>query len=484
MTFSFDNSYAKLPETFYQKISPGPVANPSLIKLNKELAQELGLDIYELEKQAAQLLSGNQISTGAEPLAQAYAGHQFGYFVPQLGDGRACLLGEIIDTNSKRRDIQLKGSGQTRFSRAGDGRAGLGPVLREYLVSEAMHTLGVPTTRSLAIVATGEQIQRETSLPGAILSRVAASHIRIGTFEYFAYRQDTESLKILADYVIQRHYPEADSYEDLLRAVTRRQVKLIAKWMHIGFIHGVMNTDNMSIAGETIDYGPCAFMDFYNPETVFSSIDRYGRYAYQNQGQIGQWNLSIFANAILSLIDSNQELAITKAKKILEEYAVNFVNELDLGFQLKIGIHNNRGDNLAKELLKLMHKYRADFTLSFRYLAEMITDQSCESKFLALFDENNRDLLDWIQGWRKAIEQETRPFEDIANGMKKINPVFIPRNHLIEEAITAAVNEQDFKPFEQLCQVLAKPYESQEEYIGYMLPPHEKDQHYQTFCGT
>ncbi|MDA0772052.1 MAG: YdiU family protein [Cyanobacteria bacterium] len=487
--FEFDNSYASLPKQFYQKINPSPVSNPSLIKINTSLATELGLDPQYLQSdQGIAILSGNQIAQGSQPLAQAYAGHQFGNFVPQLGDGRANLLGEIIDINGKRRDLQLKGSGQTQFSRAGDGRAGLGPVIREFIVSEAMHALGVPTTRALAAISSGDQIQRETQLPGAILTRVASSHIRVGTFEYFIQRRDFESLKILADYVINRHYPEiVDSenpYAELLRAVAIRQAKLISEWMQLGFIHGVMNTDNCSIAGETIDYGPCAFMNFYNPSTVFSSIDRMGRYAYGQQGLIGQWNLSIFANAILSLIDPDQDQAIKTAHRILEEYAVCFLNELDFAFMLKIGIQNKIGDSLAKNLLTLMQNNRADFTLSFHYLTEMVSDKSYDHKFIALFDTASPELNQWIQDWRQALSEENKELKTITEEMSKVNPVYIPRNHIIEEMIEAAVANQDYSLMDKLYEVLAKPFTKQEGADYYMLPPRDKEQRYQTFCGT
>ena len=487
--FKFDNSYASLPQQFYQKINPSPVSNPSLIKINTSLATELGLDPEYLQSdQGIAILSGNQIAQGSQPLAQAYAGHQFGNFVPQLGDGRANLLGEIIDINDKRRDLQLKGSGQTQFSRAGDGRAGLGPVIREFVISEAMHALGVPTTRALAAISTGDQIQRESLVPGAILTRVASSHIRVGTFEYFIVRNDFESLKILADYVINRHYPEiVDSenpYAELFRAVAQRQAKLIAKWMQLGFIHGVMNTDNCSIAGETIDYGPCAFMDFYDPDTVFSSIDRMGRYAYEQQGFIGQWNLSCLANALLPLIDSKQETAISKAKAVLEEYTDDFTNYHSIGLLNKIGLEQKGNLALVEDLFKLMHKYRADFTLSFHYLTEMVTDQSYDQEFISLFDEANPKLSQWIQDWRQALSEEDKELQTIAEEMNKVNPVYIPRNHIIEEMIEAAVSNQDYSLIHKLSEVLAKPFTKQEGADYYLLPPKDKNQNYQTFCGT
>lgn len=373
--FPFDNSYARLPANFYARVEPTPVAEPWLIKLNRPLAEELRLDIAALERDGAAIFSGNTVPAGAEPLAMAYAGHQFGTFVPQLGDGRAILLGEVIGRDGKRRDIQLKGSGQTPYSRRGDGRAALGPVLREYIVSEAMHALGVPTTRALAVTVTGQPVYREQILPGAVFTRVAASHIRVGTFQFFAARGDMDSVKALADHVIDRHYPElkaADEnpYLGLLKAVSARQAALIARWLHIGFIHGVMNTDNMTISGETIDFGPCAFMDAYDPKKVFSSIDQFGRYAYANQPAIGQWNLARLAETLVTLFDPTADVAVNLANDVLGEYGTIFQNHWLDGMRRKIGLSTAEdGDlELVQALLALMHKGGADFTLTFRSL--------------------------------------------------------------------------------------------------------------------
>src|SRR5580692_9850287 len=368
----FDNTYARLPERFYARVSPTPVATPRLVKLNLELARSLGLDPHALaSEQGVQILAGNRVAEGSEPLALAYAGHQFGHFVPQLGDGRAILLGEVIDADGVRRDIQLKGSGPTPFSRRGDGRAALGPVLREYIVSEAMAALGIPTTRSLAAVITGESVVRERLLPGAVLTRVAASHIRVGTFQYFAARGDTEGVRRLADHVIGRHYPQlADvdrPYHALLEAVIGRQAELVARWLLVGFIHGVMNTDNTSISGETIDYGPCAFMDAYDPATVFSSIDEMGRYAYGNQPRIALWNLTRFAECLLPLFSDDQEKAIAEAQEALGNFAEKFDGAYQAGLREKLGLFTAREDDpeLANDLLKVIAENAADFTLTF-----------------------------------------------------------------------------------------------------------------------
>lgn len=489
--FHFNNSYADLPERFHQKVNPTKVNDPSMIQFNTELAAELGLPNLD-EASLVQIFSGNQVPEGAEPLAQAYAGHQFGHFVPQLGDGRAILLGEIIDKDGKRRDLQLKGSGRTQFSRSGDGRAWLGPVIREYIVSEAMYALGVPSTRSLAAVLTGEDIYRESKLPGAILTRVASSHIRIGTFEYFAARRDTEGIRTLANYVIDRHYPEikeaTNPYETLLQTVSQKQSDLILEWMSFGFVHGVMNTDNMSVAGETIDYGPCAFMDSYDPDTVFSSIDRYGRYAYQNQAAIVKWNLSCFANTLLPLIHSDQQIAIDMCSKILDSFESEFSEKLLSRFLRKIGIEKqSESDNqLVSDLLNLMYKFKADFTLCFRYLSDILLEDSDSSKFYALFDDVDscRAELDlWIGKWRLRLQEEG-DIDTVAMKMKKLNPAFIPRNHRIEEAIQQAHQHHDFSYMKKLLEILSNPFKDQDSEMEYMQPPINKNQAYVTFCGT
>lgn len=490
--FEFENSYADLPESFYQKVQPTQVPAPILIKFNKKLAAELLLPELSSEL-IIEIFSGNKIPVKAEPLAQAYAGHQFGNFVPKLGDGRAILLGEVIDINGSRKDIQLKGSGRTPFSRSGDGKAWLGPVIREYIVSEAMHSLGVPSTRSLAAIRTGEDIYRESVLPGAILTRVASSHIRIGTFEYFSARQDTDALRQLADYVINRHYPEIKNaenpYSALLTAVLEKQSSLVVQWMSFGFIHGVMNTDNVSICGETLDYGPCAFMDSYHSDTVFSSIDRYGRYAYQNQANICQWNLSCFANTLLPLIHEDAEQAISICTEILNSFSAIFSEKFSSAFVRKIGLSNqgNADYQLVQDLLILMQKCRADFTLSFRYLSEITKENSDSSSFLDLFDDKSNsspELELWINKWRERIKSEEKEVETISKEMNQINPLFIPRNHKIEEAIEHAHLHSDYSYMEKLLELLSKPYDKQDKYLEYSYALENKNQDYVTFCGT
>jgi uncharacterized protein YdiU (UPF0061 family) len=464
-----------------------------LIRLNHQLADELGLDAETLQSEdGIAVFAGNKIPNHhAEPLAQAYAGHQFGQFVPQLGDGRAILLGEVMDRNGKRRDIQLKGSGRTPFSRGGDGRAALGPVIREYIVSEAMHALGVPTTRSLAAVTTGEPVFRETPLPGAILTRVAASHVRVGTFEYFAARQDTEAVRLLADYVIKRHYPDAkeatNPYLNLLERVGESQASLVARWMHVGFIHGVMNTDNMAISGETIDYGPCAFMDAYDPATVFSSIDRWGRYAYGNQGQIAQWNLLSFAETLLPLLGSDTQDAIANAKKMINAFDGIFERHWLDGMRRKLGLEKKAADDLTliQDLLALMHKGAADYTLTFRYLRDLVDKNAHGEKWRALFTSASEQELDsWLVRWRQRLQQENCSPDHIATVMKNVNPAFIPRNHRVEKAIQRAVEGSDFTEMDRLIILLSKPYQDQHEFADYMNPPKPEERVYQTFCGT
>lgn len=490
--FDFDNSYSKLPDQFFEKVKPSPVKQPSLIKFNEELAKELKVKKYK-EKDLADIFSGNKLLKGSEPIAQAYAGHQFGNFVPQLGDGRAILLGEVKDRHGQRKDIQLKGSGQTAFSRSGDGRAWVGPVIREYIISEAMHALAVPTTRALAAVLTGENIYRESALPGAILTRVASSHIRVGTFEYFFAQKDIDSVKTLSDYVIERHYPESKKHENkylaLLEAVSLKQAELICDWMSIGFIHGVMNTDNTSIAGETIDYGPCAFMEFYDPATVFSSIDHQGRYSYQNQASIAQWNLSCFANTLLTLIDEDQKKAIEKCSKVLSDFKDHFSSKLTEKFLNKIGLSkmNENDSDFVHELLGLMDKYKADFTLSFRYLSGLLQDGFDETKFFYLFDYQDHsrpELESWIEDWKKRLSEEKSDFKTIVEDMNKVNPAFIPRNHKIEEAIEAAYEQNDFSKMEILLEILSKPFSEQVNHLDYMEPVKDKTINYTTFCGT
>jgi uncharacterized protein YdiU (UPF0061 family) len=484
------SSYASLPERFYARVAATPVAAPRLIKFNQALATELRLDIDGRDADTtAAFLSGNVLPPGAEPIAMAYAGHQFGHFVPQLGDGRALLLGEVRDSAAARRDIQLKGSGRTPYSRGGDGRAALGPVLREYLVSEAMHALGIPTTRALAAVATGEPVYREEVLPGAILTRVAASFVRVGTFQYFAARDDTQAVGLLADYVIERHYPEARNdaapYLALLRAVTAAQASLIARWMQVGFIHGVMNTDNMAISGETIDFGPCAFMDTYDPARVFSSIDRFGRYAYSNQPHAAAWDLARFAETLLPLIDRTPERAAQLAGEVIATFSTQFGEHWLDGLRRKIGLSTREAEDskLLEQLLDLMHRGQADFTLTFRALGEAALGEAGDAGVRELFSEA-REYDGWAEAWRARLAREPVEPGVRADAMRAVNPAFIPRNHQIERVIAAATEHGDFAPFEELSTVLMHPYQSQVESESYALAPKPDERVLQTFCGT
>ena len=487
--FAFRNSYVRLPDRFYERLAPTPVAAPRLIKLNETLALELGLDPVALASPAGvEVLAGNRVPDKSEPLAMAYAGHQFGTFVPQLGDGRAILLGEVIGRDGVRRDIQLKGSGPTRFSRMGDGRAALGPVLREYIVSEAMAALGIPTTRSLAAVLTGETVRRETLLPGAVLTRVASSHVRVGTFQFFAARGDVEALKNLADHVIARHYPEASEaanpYRALLDLVIARQVDLIAKWMLAGFIHGVMNTDNMSIAGETIDYGPCAFMDSYDPATVYSSIDEGGRYAFGNQPRIAQWNLARLAETLLPLLASDPDEAIKHAQEAIDRFGAAFEQTYVSGLRRKIGLFQAKPDDTAliEDLLQRMTENRADFTLTFRALCDAAVGPEGDAAVRALFKDANA-FDEWAVKWRARLTEDGGDAETRRGAMRAVNPQYIPRNHRVEEAIAAAVRG-DYAPFETLVTVLSAPFDDQPEFARYADPPRPDEVVYQTFCGT
>lgn len=490
MALPFDNSYARLPERFYARRQPTPVAAPRLIRLNRGLAGELGLDPEWLSgPDGVAALAGNTFPEGADPIAAAYAGHQFGQFVPQLGDGRAVLLGEVIDRHGLRRDIQLKGSGPTRFSRRGDGRAALGPVLREYLVSEAMAALGIPTTRALAAVATGEPVIRETVLPGAVLTRVAASHIRVGTFQFFAAREDVEALRALADHVLARHYPASAQaehpYRALLDAVVAAQAELVARWLLVGFVHGVMNTDNMSVAGETIDYGPCAFLDAYDPRTVYSSIDQTGRYAYGQQPRIALWNLTRFAETLLPLLADDEAGAITAAEGALAAYAPRFEAAYQGGLNRKLGLGAIRdGDPaLAGDLLTRMAENRADFTLTFRTLCAAAEGPAGDAAVRDLFvDPTAYDA--WAIRWRARLDAEPRDPSETAAGMRAVNPAFIPRNHQVEAMIAAAVERDDLAPFETFLAVLARPYADQPEHAAYAQAPEGGGVGYRTFCGT
>jgi uncharacterized protein YdiU (UPF0061 family) len=467
-----------------------------LIKFNRGLATELGLEWRFLDDSAlAGIFSGNSVPEGADPVATAYAGHQFGQFVPRLGDGRAILLGEVIDRCGLRRDIQLKGSGRTPFSRGGDGRAALGPVLREYLVSEAVHALGIEGTRALAAVTTGESVLRNGRLPGAVVTRVAKSHVRVGTFEYFAARGDQSALRRLADYVIDRHYPQLKSadrpYLELLRAVCGRQAALVARWMHVGFIHGVMNTDNTSVSGETIDYGPCAFMDTYDPATVFSSIDSMGRYAYANQPRAAQWNIARLAETLLLLIDADAARAVEAAGPVVEQFSGTFAECWLAGMRAKLGLQAAEPDDdaLVRSWLDLLHRNQCDFTLTFRRLCDSadtppaapgaVSGSSLRSMFA-----RPEEYDTWDREWRQRLAREPVPAGGRSAAMRRVNPAFIPRNHRVEAMISAAIEQGDFAPFEQLLELLSRPYEQQPRFQAYEQPPRPEERVLQTFCGT
>ena len=488
LDFRFDNTYRRLPERFYASVLPQPVSAPRLIAFNHALADNLGLDGPAVVADGDALFSGNRLPAGAEPIAAAYAGHQFGRFVPQLGDGRAILLGEVIDRLGRRQDIQLKGSGRTPFSRRGDGRAAVGPVLREYIVSEAMQALGVPTTRALAAVATGEPVYRETALPGAVLTRVAASHIRVGTFQFFAARGDVEAVRCLADYAIARHDPaliaQSRPYLAFLTAVAERQARLISRWMHFGFIHGVMNTDNMAISGETIDYGPCAFMDAYDPATVFSSIDHGGRYAFANQPAIAIWNLCRLAESLLPLLDPDREVASKQATAVLEAFPYQFEAFWLEGMRQKLGLATAEADDTTfiRELLDVMHRGGADYTLTFRRLSDAAEDDSAAERVRALFSLPH-DFDPWMERWRQRTAREPRHPRERAAAMRAVNPAFIPRNHRVEAALSAAI-AGDLQPFETLRTLLQRPFEDNLTLAHYAEPPAATERVYQTFCGT
>ena len=491
LTLPFDNSYVKLPDYFYARVDPQTVSHPELIQLNEALAAELSLDTKELQEQGAAIFSGQLIPVGAEPLAMAYTGHQFGHFNPQLGDGRAILLGELLSQDGVRYDVQLKGSGRTPFSRGGDGRAALGPVLREYILCEFMHRVGVPTTRALAAVTTGDQVVRDRLLPGAIVTRLSTSYVRVGTFQYFAARGNQEALRLLTDYVIQRNYPELIDHEEpwlgLLQAVCERQAALIAQWMQLGFIHGVMNTDNMSIAGETIDYGPCAFIDNYHPATVFSSIDQQGRYAYQNQPAMAHWNLCRFAETLLVMQgedDSDERLAAVQS--IIDAFPRQYQQYWLAGYRRKLGLVQEREDDkaLVEDLLTLMAEQSADFTLVFRSLSYLqSTPDNQDQTFLDCFRESE-SAQPWLQRWRDRLSLEGGSDEQRCQHMQQLNPLYIPRNHQIEKVIRAAEDKGDFAPFYQLLTVLQQPFALQVDAESYALPPRDEEKVLRTFCGT
>ncbi|QMU59770.1 MAG: YdiU family protein [Boseongicola sp.] len=471
-TVPFDNSYAKLPDRFYTRMSPIPVREPSLIAMNQALATELGLDTAALSSpEGMAMLAGNAMPSEAAPLAQVYAGHQFGGWSPRLGDGRALLLGEIVAPNGSRYDLQLKGSGPTPYSRMGDGRAWVGPVLREYIVSEAMHALGVPTTRALAAVATGETVIREAPLPGAILTRVASSHIRVGTFQYFASQKDVEALVHLADHAIQRHFPDAHDALGLLNSVVEKQARLIARWMGFGFIHGVMNTDNMTISGETIDYGPCAFMDEHHPLRVFSSIDQHGRYAYARQPDIAMWNLAQLATSLVPLIDKVED-----AQASIDAFPDMFRSEWLKVFRAKLGLQSSEdGDEeLIHDLMNRMAKGQADFTNTFRSLG----DDNAKDQFL-----QPEFYTEWQQKWRDRLDHEQTTPEDRLPELHRVNPAFIARTHRIEEAIQAGV-DGDYSVFERLNAALSDPFADLDAFKDLTRPPSDGERVPQTFCGT
>lgn len=480
--WNFDNSYSRLPQTFFSKVKPNPVQSPELVILNEPLAKFLGLNIDALTSETGiEVLSGSRVPKDAEPLAQAYAGHQFGHF-NMLGDGRAMLIGEQITPEDKRVDIQLKGSGRTPFSRGGDGRAALGPMLREFIISEAMYALGIPTTRSLAVVTTGEATIRETELPGAVLTRVADSHIRVGTFQYAANWRPADELKTLADYTIQRHYPEIkgdeNPYKTLLQKVIKRQAALIAKWQLTGFIHGVMNTDNMTISGETIDYGPCAFMDKYDLATVFSSIDREGRYAYGNQPYIGGWNLARFAETLLPLLHENEEDAVNIAQDAISEYNKIYQNHWLAGMREKLGFFNKEAQDeaLFTSLLKMMQKSGADYTNTFRLLTLGKPEET------SIFDD--QEFANWHGQWQERLNRQNESKEAVNELMRKSNPSVIPRNHRVEEALEAAVTKGDYGVMKKLLAALKDPYAYTIEQEEYCKLPEPSGMPYRTFCGT
>ncbi len=488
---SFNNSYAQLGGDFYVRTTPLPVSNPELIIFNHSLSNELGLSGTGLDSpDGAAVFAGNVIPDGAEPLAMAYSGHQFGHFNPQLGDGRAILLGQVVSPDGAQFDIHLKGCGQTAYSRNGDGRSSLGPVLREYLVSEAMAKLAVPTTRALAAVTTGEEVAREQLLPGGVITRIATSFVRVGTFQYFSAKGNIEAITKLADYVIERNYPQVkdkpDPYLAFLEAVINRQAGLIAQWMQFGFIHGVMNTDNMSIAGETIDYGPCAFMDEYAHDRVYSSIDRRGRYAYNNQPSTGLWNLTRFAETLLPLLAEDADAAVEIAQEALKKYVGLYEGYWLNGMREKTGLTTSRGKDkkLIDELFELMATNEADFTLTFYYLSKLKLDSPEEDKNLRDLFKHPEQFDDWAQQWRERLRLEDSDDETRYAKMQAVNPVYIPRNHQIEAAIRAAEDNDDFSVFHDLHEVLQKPYELQAGKDVYMLQPKPDEVVQQTFCGT
>ena len=479
INWNFDNTYSRLPDPFREKINPVKVKNPELVMLNKSLAEDLNLDFSGLDQaKLSALFSGNELPNDSRSIAQAYAGHQFGHFT-MLGDGRAVLIGEHISKSNHRYDIQFKGSGKTAFSRNGDGRAALGPMLREYIISESMHFLNIPTTRSLAVAKTGEKVIRETQLEGAILTRVASSHIRVGTFQYIAARNKKGELETLFEYVIKRHYPGIESSKkqalDLLNVVLNKQIELVVNWMRVGFIHGVMNTDNMSIAGETIDYGPCAFMDIYDPKTVFSSIDKLGRYAYCNQPIITKWNLSRFAECLIPLIDGDQDKAIKLATEVIDTFEKKYEKKWLGMMRSKIGLadEDEKDKFLILDLLTWMHQNKVDYTNTFCHLMNFQTQND-------IVYENN-EFSDWKKRWQERLSQNSSS-EKYINLMRSVNPIVIPRNHIVEDALKKA-NQGNFEPINNFLKILSSPYTDQKHITEYQIPS-QSDENYQTFCGT
>ena len=477
----FDNTYSKLPEYFISNTSPIPVKSPELIILNDNLAKELGLNFSLIDKKdLSNLFSGNSLPEGSKAISQAYAGHQFGHFT-MLGDGRAVLMGEHISKNNERFDIQFKGSGKTPFSRNGDGRAALGPMLREYIISEAMHALNIPTTRSLAVVKTGEDVMRENTLQGAILTRVASSHLRVGTFQFIAARKSENELKTLINYTINRHYPNIKQSKnqalEFLKVMIKQQTNLVINWMRVGFIHGVMNTDNMAISGETIDYGPCAFMDTYDPQTVFSSIDQFGRYSYSNQPNITKWNLARFAECLIPLIDPNKDKAIEIATETINNFDKNYEIKWINMMRDKLGLFGQDPKDLVLilDLLTWMHKNKADYTNTFCILMNENVQKN------KIYEDEN--FIIWKKRWEERLKLNNNNPEKFLKLMRSVNPLIIPRNHKVEEALEAA-NNNDLSPLIKLIKILEKPYDKQQENIDYQSPAPLGNKKYQTFCGT
>lgn len=482
----FSNSYISLGEDFYEKINPSPVGDPRLFLWNPGLAEELMIsdDLKNDPHTLAEVFSGNKVMPGSEPIATAYAGHQFGYFVPQLGDGRAHLLGELFDKSGQRRDIQLKGSGATLYSRGGDGRCALGPALREFVMSEAMYALGVPTTRCLAVVTTGEPVFRETTLPGAIVTRVASSHLRIGTFQFFAARGDLKALRRLSDYTIERHYPGLpeegpDRYISLVEKVMERTIRLVVEWMRVGFIHGVMNTDNTSLSGETIDYGPCAMMGIYDPETVYSSIDKMGRYAFGRQPEIAAWNMARFAESLLPLISDDSDKAIDQVGPVVAEFQNRFRQAYMEMMARKLGLTSlQEGDEeLISSFLDRLKERRLDYTVTFDLLTKSLTSEAAASKI-------SSELGECLHLWQKRLKGQEASLVEIQALMRKHNPLVIPRNHHVEELIQECEQSGNARPAEKFLQVLRSPYEELPQTSQYQDPPRDGDKGYKTFCGT